>query len=327
MENQVIDQLRKSQDPWVRLGVLRDFDGLDYDDPLCHAARAEFVSHPLVQRLFNELMEWPGVVLSSHKSSSQLYHKMAFLAETGLTVEDGPLAIIVEKVLADMTDQGIPQLTSSISAAHGGTGQPLRAWALCDAPLQLWTLLKMKAPRQDRLVSAARQLAGLCRDNGWPCVVSPELYPFRGPGKASDPCPYATLLMTKLLLLPETGMNASREVAIGASVLLDLWQDSLNRHPYMFYMGNDFRKLKAPFIWYDLLHVMDVLSQIPDAVKDSRFAEMTALLSGKVGSDRYYTVDSIYRAWEGWDFGQKKVPSEWLTFLVYRILARSFNRY
>lgn len=318
----MIDQLRLSHDPWVRLGVLRDFDGLEQDDPLCRAARAEIVGHPLVQQLFEDLMDWPGVVLSSHKSASQLYHKMAFLAEVGLTVDDGPLTTIMEKVLADLSVHGIPQLTSSISAAHGGSGQPLRAWALCDAPLQLWTLLKMKAPQQDLLVSAARQLAGLCRDNGWPCVVSPELHPFRGPGKASDPCPYATLLMTKLLLLPETGMKASREAAVGSKVLLDLWQDSLHRHPYMFYMGNDFRKLKAPFIWYDLLHVMDVLSQTPDTLKDPRFVEMITLLSHKTGAEGMISPESVWKAWEGWDFGQKKAPSEWLTFLVCRILAR-----
>lgn len=321
-DNRVIDQLRRSQDPWVRLGVLRDFDGLDVDEPRCRAVRAEIVSHPLVQRLFDELMYWPGVVLNSHKSASQLYHKMAFMAEIGLTVNDGPLAILVDKVMADLSEQGIPRLVSNISSAHGGTGQPIRAWALCDAPLQLWTLLKMKAPGQEQLISAAGQLAGLCRDNGWPCVVSPELYPFRGPGKASDPCPYATLLMTRLLLLPETGMAGSCEVSIGSAVLLDLWQDSLTRHPYMFYMGNDFRKLKAPFVWYDLLHVMDVLSQVPDAGKDPRYEEMATLLSGKASEEGVFTPESIWKAWEGWDFGQKKLPSDWLTFLVCRILAR-----
>jgi len=319
----LIDQLRLSPDPWVRLGVLRDFDGLDPHDPRCRAARAEIVSHPLVGRLFDELLAWTGVVLSSHKSASQLYHKMAFLAEIGLTVEDGPLMTIVKKVLADLSAEGIPRLVSSVSQAHGGSGEPVRAWALCDAPLQLWTLLKMQAPQQDLLLAAVYQLAGLCRDNGWPCAVSPELAPFRGPGKASDPCPYATLLMTRLLLLPETGPSGSSYVTTGAAVLLDLWQDSLTRHPYIFYMGNDFRKLKAPFIWYDLLHVAEVLSQVPTAIRDTRFAEMSALLRSKAGPDGRFTPESIWKAWEGWDFGQKKRPSDWLTFLACRILFRS----
>lgn len=317
-----IDRLRQSPDPWVRLGVLRDIDCLAPDDLRCAALRAEIVAHPLVRRLFDDLSVWPGVVLSSHKSAGQLYHKMAFLADIGLTVEDGPLLPLIEKVLDDLSAEGIPRLSTSISSAHGGSGQPVRAWALCDAPLQLWTLLKMHSGRQDVLLSAVRQLAGLCRDNGWPCVVSPELAPFRGPGKASDPCPYATLLMTRLLLLPQTGLAGSEWVATGARVLLDLWQNSLTQHPYIFYMGNDFRKIKAPFIWYDLLHVTDVLSQIPAAARDTRTGEMIGLLRAKAGPDGRYTPESVWKAWDGWDFAQKGRPSDWLTFLVLRILAR-----
>ena len=319
----LIDQLRVSPDPWVRLGVLRDFDGLCPDDPRCAALRAEVVAHPMVRRLFDDLAAWPGIVLSSHKSAGQLYHKMAFLAEIGLTVEDGPLLSIVEKIMADLSSEGIPRLVSSVTTAHGGSGEPVRAWALCDAPLQLWTLLRMKAPQQERLLAAVQQLALLCRDNGWPCVVSPELAPFRGPGKASDPCPYATLLMARLLLLPISSLSGSAYTATGASVLLDLWENSLTKHPYIFYMGNDFRKLKAPFIWYDLLHVAEVLSQIPTAVRDPRFGDMLALLRGKAGADRRYTPESVWKAWDGWDFGQKKSPSDYLTFLVSRILFRS----
>jgi hypothetical protein len=35
-----------------------------------------------------------------------------------------------------------------------------------------------------------------------------------------------------------------------------------------------------------------------------------------------YTANSMYRAWKGWSFADKKNPSPWLTFLVYRIQHR-----
>jgi N-acetyl-anhydromuramyl-L-alanine amidase AmpD len=38
----------------------------------------------------------------------------------------------------------------------------------------------------------------------------------------------------------------------------------------MFFMGTDFRKLKAPFIWYDILHATEVLSWYTYARSDSR---------------------------------------------------------
>jgi hypothetical protein len=35
-----------------------------------------------------------------------------------------------------------------------------------------------------------------------------------------------------------------------------------------------------------------------------------------------FTAGSVWKAWSEWDFGQKKVPSVWITFLVLRIIRR-----
>ena len=90
----------------------------------------------------------------------------------------------------------------------------------------------------------------------------------------------------------------------------------------MFYMGTDFRKLKAPFIWYDILNVVDTLSQYKRAIHDVRFKEMLSIIESKADENGFYTPESEWKAWKGWDFGQKKQPSSWLTFLVARIQKR-----
>jgi len=36
-----------------------------------------------------------------------------------------------------------------------------------------------------------------------------------------------------------------------------------------------------------------------------------------------YTASSMYLAWKGWSFADKKQPSPWLTFLVKRIEKRA----
>jgi len=58
---------------------------------------------------------------------------------------------------------------------------------------------------------------------------------------------------------------------VGTETLLTLWKGSFTQHLYMFYMGTDFRKLKAPFVWYDLLHVLDVFSRFAWVREDERF--------------------------------------------------------
>ena len=123
-------------------------------------------------------------------------------------------------------------------------------------------------------------LAGLIRDNGWPCAVSKELGKFRGPGKKDDPCPYATLAMLKLLSLFEE-YHESSQVRTGIDSLCNMWTGSINSHPYMFYMGNDFRKLKAPLVWYDIIGVLDVISRFDYAHKKSQVKEMLDIVTGK----------------------------------------------
>jgi hypothetical protein len=40
-----------------------------------------------------------------------------------------------------------------------------------------------------------------------------------------------------------------------------------------------------------------------------------------------YTATSMYRAWQGWSFADKKNPSPWLTFLVLRVQERVRQTY
>jgi hypothetical protein len=104
--------------------------------------------------------------------------------------------------------------------------------------------------------------------------------------------------------------------------LLNLWEQSKQLHPYMFFMGTDFRKLKAPLIWYDIIHFADTLSNFQYAINDRRFKEIVSLIVQKADANGMYTPESEWKAWKEWDFGQKKQPSVWLTYLVYRIKKR-----
>jgi hypothetical protein len=114
----------------------------------------------------------------------------------------------------------------------------------------------------------------------------------------------------------------SHEAHIGAECLLNLWARSKETHPYMFYMGTDFRKLKAPLIWYDIVHVADTLTQFEWLKNDTRLKEMIDIIKSKANEDDSFTPESEWKAWKGWDFGQKKKPSQWLTFLILRIIKR-----
>lgn len=311
-----------SGEPWIAYRTRLDLLGQSAEDPLVMSARKAMLSDGQVQNLLAELSDWPGVVLASHKSASQLFHKLTFVADLGLKADDPGMDQIITRILEHQSSEGPFQLSTNIPTHFGGTGQDEWAWALCDAPLIVYALVKFGLGETPEVQSAIEHLAGLVRQNGWPCAVSKELGSFRGPGRKEDPCPFANLAMLKALSEIEK-LRDCPACRSGAETLLSLWQDSLSRHPYIFYMGNDFRKLKVPFVWYDLMHVLDVLSRFPWLKGDPRLLDMLQVMKNKADAQGSFTLESIWTAWKGWEFGQKKAPSRWLTLLAWRIIMRN----
>ncbi|NIV31660.1 MAG: hypothetical protein GWN58_19875 [Anaerolineae bacterium] len=126
--------------------------------------------------------------------------------------------------------------------------------------------------------------------------------------------------MRALAQVPE--LAESRAVRAGAELLLEHWERQRERKLYLFGIGTDFRKLKFPFVWYNILHVVEALSYYPFVHEDRRFLEMVHVITDQADESGRYTASSMYRAWKGWSFAGKKTPSPWLTFLVLRIQKR-----
>jgi len=279
------------------------------------------LASPQVAVLVEALGEWPGPILKSHKSAGHLLHKLVFLADLGVRADDPGVSEIIQRIEAHQSPEGPFQVLVNINPKYGGTGEDQYVWMLCDAPLVLYALSKFGLSVDQRVQNATGHLLGLMRENGWPCAVAPELGRFRGPGRKADPCPYANLLMLRLLArIPEHQSDPSLQT--GVETLLTLWEQRRERRPYLFAMGSGFEKLKAPLIWYDILHVADVLTQFEWAHKDNRLQEMVAIIRSKADNEGRFTAESVWRDWKGWEFGQKRTPSRWITLIVYRMLER-----
>ena len=308
-------------EPWVVYRTRLDLMGQPEKNPRVKSARTAMLADSKVKNLVKKLSGWPGTVISSHKSAGQPFHKLTFLADLGLDAHDPGVNKIIARIFKHRSAEGPFQLATNIPVHFGGTGKDQWAWALCDAPLTVYALAKFGLGKDRAVNAAASYLAGLARANGWPCAVSKELGKFRGPGRKEDPCPFATLAMLKAMSeIPR--LRDSPACRQGAEALLALWNDSRTSHPYMFFMGSDFRKLKVPFVWYDLMHVLEVLTRFPRLRKDKRLLGMAKILKGKADGEGRFTLESVWTAWKDWEFGQKKEPSRWLTLLAWRIMGR-----
>lgn len=320
MNTDLIDWLLESP-PWVDYRTRLDLLGEAENDPGVQFARSVMLAYPLVQGLIAELANWPGQVLNGHKSAGHPLHKLVFLADLGLKADDPGMAQIIDLVTAHQSEEGPFQVLMNVSPRYGGTGVDTWTWAACDAPLLLYALASFGLADDPRVRKGVDYMLSIHCTNGWRCTGAAGMGNWRGPGRKGDPCPFVNLIMLKAIsALPDLIDHPAAH--IGAETLLRCWAERRAQHPYMFYMGTDFCKLKAPLVWYDILNVADTLTRFPWLRGDPRLNEMLNIITTKADAQGRFTIESVWTAWKDWDFGQKKEPSPWLTFLAQRVLQR-----
>ncbi len=322
MNRDLTDWLSAADEPWTRYRSLLDLLDRPEDDAEAQAARAEMLAHPRVQSLIARTATWGEKPLKRHNDAGHPLYAFSTLADFGLRAGDPGLADGIEAVLAHQSPEGAFQTVVNIPAHFGGSGQDEWSWLACDAPTLLYALLAFGLGSDERVQQAVVHLASQADDNGWRCRADARLGRFRGPGRKEDPCPIANVYALKAVsLVPE--LVDSPATRAGVEMLLSHWEKRGERKFYLFGVGTDFRKLKYPLIWYDILHVTDVLSRFPFVRPDPRFREMLTAITGQADDEGRYTAGSIYQAWKGWSFADKKRPSPWLSFLVSRLVKRA----
>ena len=82
----LIDWLLEGE-PFVEYRTRVDLLGQLDNAPDVIDAKKRMIEDQKIQVLLQELKDWPGEVLNSHKSASQPFHKLSFIADIGLTKE------------------------------------------------------------------------------------------------------------------------------------------------------------------------------------------------------------------------------------------------
>ncbi|MHC1786696.1 MAG: hypothetical protein AB9880_06525 [Christensenellales bacterium] len=304
---------------WVQYAAASQM--LRLEDGQLHGLRRRMMADDRIQGLLDAVADFHSRPVSAHKDPSHAMHRLLFLLDLGIGQEEPRIVQALEAILLHRDRYGAFQTRMKVEAPFAdGEGLGF-AWALCDAPLLMLALAEAGGDFRGQIRPGLNHLMSLQQDGAFPCAVSAEIDHFRGPGRKADPCPFATLAMLRLLCavpdLAEAGLAESC-----ARTLLSLFENSLTQHPYQFFMGTDFRKLKAPTVWYDLLSVTDALSHIAAVHEDPRFLTMVDLIRSKADAEGCWTPESVYLKCAAWDFGQKRQPSPYLSFLCLRLLSR-----
>jgi hypothetical protein len=192
------------------------------------------------------------------------------------------------------------------------------AWILSNFPTMLYALLKLGV-KNETTKKAVKSLIGMVDDNGYRCKGS--IAKFKGPGRKADFCPYASITSAKALSEDEEG-KTSDAARKSVEAILYHWEVREEKKFFMFGMGTDFKKLKFPLVWYNILHVLEVISRYNDFHNDKRFNEMVEVLLSKTDNTYRFKPESMYRIYKGFDFANKKEFSPTITLFALRILQR-----
>jgi len=315
----MFEKLLSISEPWLQYAIRLNLLNENSEDLI--DLKNEVLKDKKIQSYIKDITNFHNSIVRNHKDPDLSIHKLLFLLDIGLGTDIPEIENAVKQIMTHKDKHGVYQSLTNIPPHYGGKGEDIFGWCLCDAPLLLMALLKAKINYQQHIKRGVEHLACLYKKQGFPCSVSEEHGTFRGPGRKDDCCPYATLIMIKLLSEIDEYQN-SDVVKNCVEVILSLWENSLERHPYMFYMGTDFRKLKAPIMWYDIVSVVDCLSKFDFVKTDLRFCEMVNLIKGQQDADGMFIPQSVYQKFKGWDFGQKKIVSPYLSYLCIRLLKR-----
>ncbi|MEX1376231.1 MAG: hypothetical protein AB1Z23_02045 [Eubacteriales bacterium] len=299
------DFLSRSELPWVKYALSSSADD-----------KKEMLGNTFIKETVNECLQWPDMPLLRHNDAKHIIHKICILLDLGMTYEDAEMKTIANKILSNQSDDGALLTMLNIAKNFGGNGENELGWIVCDFPILLYILLKLGLENDERTQKAIGLLKAISSEVGWQCVGAIEK--FRGPGRKTDYCPYGTLVSLKAFSMLEQ-YHQDDFIIGGIDSILSHWKNQKERKIYMFGIGTDFRKLKYPNVWFDIVHVVRVLGCFEHARKSKEFGEMISIIADKQLNTGGFIPESIYTAYKQYDFGQKKKESETLTYMIYTI--------
>jgi hypothetical protein len=175
----------------------------------------------------------------------------------------------------------------------------------------------------------ARDAARTPQGRAWQCVPE-HTSRWRGPGRKVDVCPQVTL--EGLRAFSQLPAEERPEWLVDAArTPLEVWRRRTSERPYMFGHGYQFKSVKWPDFWYDVLWVIETLGRYPElwrgpgasAEDRQALAELAAcLITYNVDPDGRVTPRRTYRGFEHFSFGQKKLASPFATVRVLAALVR-----
>jgi hypothetical protein len=303
-----------SGEPFVRYRILTDLLSKSEDDSEVIATKKRIRTCVPVKNIFKKQNKdgyWgaPNDIYTWWPKKDTTFWMLGVLADFGFTRDDRNIKRASEYVFSTQHPTG-----------GWGCAPPPKPYD-CFTGILTEALAKLGYGPDRRLKKAYTWLTHRQRgDGGFWCKDTGQ------PGRSRErepSCAYATLCVLGALA-QEPALRNSSITKKSVAFLLKCW-DNRGRIKYAGHdsqIGTGWEKLKYPFTDYRILNYLDKVTQCTFAHEDSRVGTMIDLLFSKRDNSGRFHAESIHNVWSRFDFGQKELPSRWITLLAYRIIKR-----
>jgi hypothetical protein len=324
--------LLESDEPYAVWATLTGVLGRSHDDPAVRTAHERVVADEAVRRLVEELPPWDMEAEdgAGHHSPAFLPNRLNLLADMGVGGGDFDL---VEALLDRMLEHQDSRGRFRAGGPDSGRPKPQSGSLLCDTNVAADVLMRYGRRNEPAVKRAlermAADLAATPQGRAWQCVPEQRAL-FRMPGRGADVCPQVTLEGLRAFSHLPAGDRPPR-IAEAARTPLEIWRRRTDERPYGFGHGYQFKSVKWPNFWYDVLWVLETVGRYPDVWRGARsrsqdrrsVAELAAcLIAYNFDADGAVAPKRVYRGFEDFSFGQKRHPSPFATARCLIALSR-----
>jgi hypothetical protein len=303
-----------SGEPFVKYRTSTDLLGKREADKEVVAIKRLVSRHRLVRQILDNQNKdgyWgtPGDIYAWWPKKDTTFWLLGILADFGLTNKNKRIARACEYVFSTQLPSG-----------GFGCAPPPKPYD-CFTGILTESLAKLGYSSDPRLKRAYEWIVPRQRlDGGFWCKNTGQP---GGPREKEPSCAFATLCVLSAVV-QDSELRKSTTAERSAEFLLTCWENrgKMKYAGHDSQIGQDWEKLKYPFTDYKILKYLDAISQLEFIKKDYRLMSIIGGLTTKQDDTGRFYPESVHKVWSDFDFGQKKLPSRWLTLIVYRIVKR-----
>ncbi len=324
--------LLASDEPYTRWVTRTEILGEPPDSTAAADDHEALLGDPGVRGLIETLPAWDAIATApDHHSPAFLPNRLNLLADLGVQGgDDTRIESLVDVLLAHQDRHG--RFTSA--EADGGRPKPESGAVLCDTNVIADVALRFGRGDDPRVKSALGRmrsdLATTPQGKAWQCV--PERRPLlAGVFSKAEVCPQITLEGLRALSRVHPPGERPAWLLEAARTPLAVWRKRTTDRPYGFGHGYQFKSVKWPNFWYDVLWVLETVGRYPEVWSGSRStaedrraaAELAAcLIAYNFDDDGRVTPKRVYPGFEQFSFGCKTGPSPFATARCFVTLTR-----